>query len=109
MSTRARSSFVHALFATAALAGLGAHAADPGFFEEQRMISDGYYPQYNVVPRQSKPESARTAAQNDWLVRERIADSDGSKPQPFVPPAAANGGDAKPRTLAAWIERVEHR
>jgi hypothetical protein len=109
MNTRIRSNFVHALFATAAIASLGAQAADSGYFEEQRAISDGYFPQYNAAPRHAKPESALTAAQNEWLIRERIADSNGSKPQQFVPPAATLASSEKPHSLGAWIGRAEQR
>ncbi|HWH41310.1 MAG TPA: hypothetical protein VNU21_15805 [Usitatibacter sp.] len=71
-----------------ATAGLTAQAADQSrYFEEQRMISDGYFPQYNVAPRHHKQESAWTAAQNAQFVKERIADSNGSKPQKYVGPA----------------------
>ena len=63
-------------------------AGSSDYFEQQRMISDGYYPQYNVVPRATKPESAHTAAENAWFVKERIADSNGSRPVPFVAPTA---------------------
>jgi hypothetical protein len=71
---------------TAAAAAITAQA-DPDYYEQQRQITDGYYPQYNVVPRAQKPASPRTAAEDAWFDKERVSDSNGSKPVQFVPPA----------------------
>jgi hypothetical protein len=107
MKASPRANLVHTLFAVAAFAALSVQAA-PDYFEQQRQITDGYYPQYNVAPRVTRPESARTAAENDWFVRERIADSNGSKPQQFVPPASTSVA-VNPHSLAGWIERAGKR
>ena len=99
MKTRTRTALMAVAFAATA-AALVSQAADQGnWFEQQRMISDGYYPQYTVAPRVTKPESPRTAAENAWLEKERIADSYGSKPVPFTPP---------PATVASDSEHAEH-
>lgn len=86
MNTHSRYILIGAALAMAT-AGLTAQAADQsGYFEQQRMITDGYFPQYTAVPRHHKPESQWTVAQNAHFEKERVADSNGSKPQKYVGP-----------------------
>jgi hypothetical protein len=73
-----------AAFALAASGGTALAADQQAFFNQQRQITDGYYPQYNVVPRNVGPTSEASRAEQAWLDAERVADSNGSRPVPFA-------------------------
>jgi len=64
MSSRKQKVVMAALVLATAASALGARAADQNaFFEQQREISDGYYPQYTVKePSGSKAGSTDTSA-----------------------------------------------
>jgi hypothetical protein len=84
-----------ALIAAAATAG--AQAADQdAFFQRQREITDGYYPQYNVKPtaRMSKPATLHQAQEDEWLNRERAMGSGVVAPVPFPVPGTAPAATA---------------
>jgi hypothetical protein len=57
------------------------------FLEQQRLISDGYYPQAAVQARPSatKPATAHQLAENRWLELERARGSGNVSPVPFPP------------------------
>jgi hypothetical protein len=81
----------------AATSALGSQAADSGpYVATQREITGGDYPQFTVSqePAPKKAESAHTAAENDWLTQERISDSNGSTPVPFIEPTASATADS---------------
>lgn len=92
------------ILATAlAVATLNAMAASQGdYFEQQREITDGAPPVTVVHPRADnpriKPESARTAAEDEWLIQERISDSHGYRPVQFVAPRP---GETPAQAIAA--------
>jgi hypothetical protein len=82
MSTRTQT--LIAAFALLASGGTALAADQQAFFNQQRQITDGYYPQYNVVPRNVAPTSESSRAMQAWLDAERVADSNGSRPVPFA-------------------------
>jgi hypothetical protein len=90
MNTRMRMILMAGALAAAA-SSLGSQAADQSaFFEQQRQITDGYYPQYTVVPTpaRSKPATARTLQEDQWYGRERAQGSGNVAPVQFPVPAA---------------------
>ena len=86
-----RTSTIIAALAIAASGGSALAADQKAFFEQQREITDGYYPQYNVVPTpaRQKPDTVVQRAETDWLNQERINDSNGSRPVLYPTPADA--------------------
>ena len=74
-----------ALFGAALSVFNNARAADTNnWFEQQLQISDGYYPQYKVQPRVTKPASPQALLQDREFDLERASDSNGSKPVPIA-------------------------
>jgi hypothetical protein len=89
-----------ALSATAA--ALSAQAADQSaFFEQQREMTDGYTPPFNVVPTraQTKPATAYQIAEDNWLTAER-ARGPGSLPTPFPVANTSVATKAQPARLS---------
>src|ERR1700682_3453237 len=75
----------------AATSALSSQAADQSaFFDQQRQITDGFYPQYTVQPTPAlqKPQTARQVAESRWLDLERAQGSTSVAPVPFPPPSA---------------------
>ena len=87
-----KKAFFAAATAIAAVATFNAVAADQGdYLTQQLEETDGYYPQSAIVAKPAgkaavNTESSRAAAENEWLIQERSADSNGSRPVPFVAP-----------------------
>ena len=78
---------------------LSAHADETAAsFEQQLQISDGYYPQYTVHPRATKPATAWAQLQNREFELERAAASIDDKP---VSLAQAQRSLEHPVTVAA--------
>ncbi|HEX4782212.1 MAG TPA: hypothetical protein VH301_15730 [Usitatibacter sp.] len=101
MNTRTRTLLAAAAWLAVASA-TGARAADQSaFFDQQRQISDGYYPTYTVsaTPQREKPETRHQALEDRWLVRERAMGSGVVAPVPFPVPAVASA-KSTPATLA---------
>jgi hypothetical protein len=96
MNTRAKTILMAAAFAAAASA-LGSQAADKDAASQpQKQVTPASYgPEATVALYDTTDgESAHTAAENAWLIQERIQDSNGSKPLPFVAPAATTTADS---------------
>ena len=65
----------------AAFSMLNARAGDTtASFEQQLQVTDGYYPQYTVHPRATKPATAWAQLQNREFELERAAASIDDKP-----------------------------
>ena len=89
MNTRTRT-LLAAAASLAILSATGAHAADQSaFFDQQRMISDGYYPTYTVkpTPQREKVATLHQEQENQWFGRERAQGSGVVAPVPFPVPA----------------------
>ena len=105
MNGRTRTILTAVAFAATA-AALVARAADTvEWFEQQRMISDGYYPQPPVAPRATKPQTPRAGAENAWLEKERTSDSNVSKPVPFTSPSASAAGGGEHSDSGSMLAR----
>jgi hypothetical protein len=101
MNTRAKTILMAAALAAAASA-LSSQAADQdAFFEQQRQLTDGYTPPFNVVPTpaRTKPATAYQIAEDNWLTAER-ARGLGSLPTPFPVPGTSVATKAQPTTLS---------
>ncbi len=95
---------------SAAAAALNSQAADQSaFFEQQRMLTDGYTAPFNVVPtaRSMKPATPYQAAETKWLTAE-LARGPGSLPTPFPVPVTSVAAKA-PSTETAQFEIFEHQ
>jgi hypothetical protein len=80
----------------------GARAADQSaFFDQQRQISDGYFPTYTVkaTPQHEKAETRHQALEDQWLGRERAMGSGVVAAVPFPVPVVAAAKPA-PASLA---------
>jgi hypothetical protein len=83
----------------AAFSMLDARADDTtASFEQQLQVTDGYYPQYTVHPRATKPATAWAQLQNREFELERAAASVDDKP---VSLAQAASSLEHPVTVAA--------
>ena len=83
---------------SAAMTALSTQAADQSaFFEQQRQLTDGYRPPFNVVPTpaRTKPATARQIAEDNWLAAER-ARGVGSPPTRFPVPDTSAANKAQP-------------
>ena len=103
MNTRNRILIAGALIASAS--ALGAQAANQdAFFDQQRQISDGYYPQYTVHPtaRSAKPATLHQSEEDDWLTRERAMGSGIAAPVPVPVPSTKpiTGANSEPTPTA---------
>lgn len=101
MNTRTRTILMAAAFAAAASA-LGSQAADNDASSQAKSqdtqsqaTPSTYGPEAREALRDTADgESAHTAAENAWLIQERIQDSNGSKPLVFVQPASNSSADS---------------
>ena len=68
MNTRNRNFLMAAMLVAASVTALGARADDQSaFFEQQREISDGYYPQYTAKDTSGTKTPGADAAQAMWF------------------------------------------
>jgi hypothetical protein len=105
MNTRTRTILLAGALVAAA-SSLGAQAADQSaFFAQQRQITDGYYPQYTVVPTpaRSKPAAAHTLAEDQWYGRERAQGSGSVAPVPFPVPDALATPKNRPASASTTV------
>ncbi len=96
---------------SAAATALGSQAADQSaFFEQQRMLTDGYTAPFNVVPtkRSMTPATPYQAAETKWLTAE-VARGPGSLPTRFPVPEKASVTAKAPSTESAQFEAFEHQ
>jgi hypothetical protein len=108
MNTRTKSILMAAALA-AATSALSSQAADQSaylekqnaYFEQQRQLTDGYSPPFNVVPtaRSLKPATPYQIEENKWLTAER-ARGLGTLPTPFPVPETSVATKARPTTLS---------
>src|SRR5258708_37606310 len=87
---------------SAAATALGSQAADQSaFFEQQRMLTDGYTAPFNVVPtkRSMTPATPYQIPETNWLTAE-LARGPGRLPTPFPVPGTTVAANAQPTTLS---------
>jgi hypothetical protein len=71
MNTRNRNFLMAAILMAASATTLGAQAADQSaFFDQQRQISDGYYPQHTAKDTSNVKTPEADAAQAMWFTHE---------------------------------------
>jgi hypothetical protein len=109
MNTRMKAVLATVMLACAASA-LSASAADQNtFFEQQRQITDGYYPQYNVkpTPARSKPATPHQVAESNWFAAERAWVGTASPQFPVAPaPVASKSRPATTQTAQnSWWQQ----
>jgi hypothetical protein len=96
---------------SAAATALSSQAADQSaFFEQQRMLTDGYTAPFNVVPtkRSMTPATPYQAAETKWLTAE-LARGPGSLPTPFPVPEKNVAVAKAPSKESAQFEAFEHQ
>ena len=101
MNTGTKTILIAAALA-AATSALSSQAADQSaFFEQQRQLTDGYTPPFNVVPTpaRTKPATAYQIAEDNWLTAER-ARGLGSLPTPFPVPGKSVAAKSPSTTLS---------
>src|SRR5258708_26499429 len=96
---------------SAAATALGSQAADQSaFFEQQRMLTDGYTAPFNVVPtkRSMTPATPYQAAAAKRLTA-AVARGPGSLATRFPVPEKASATAKAPATESARLEAFEHQ
>jgi hypothetical protein len=97
MSTRIRTIVIALALAVPALSS---QAADQSaYFDQQRQITDGYYPVEDAQPAPDRAETPHQAAEEKWLASQIAVGSTSFAPIPFpVPSAAPQATKLKPAT-----------